>query len=232
MSLPTQNVEKIAIQAYSDAKMTAAVGQPFFIPINPETYSEKRQVKQDSNQGIGNQGNNPKYGGTSSEELKLDFIFDGTGTVEGNRLKDTKVSEQVTMFLDTVYYMDGKSHKPYYLKIQWGKYLTFPSVLTTVDINYVLFDRDGSPLRAKVSATFLGYTEREKRIKLEDKSSPDLTHSRTVIQGSRLDLMTHEMYGDSKYMLQVARANGLTSLRPIKAGIQLEFPPFDKKEEA
>lgn len=232
MSQPIRNVEKIAIQAYSDAAMSKPVGRPFFIPINPETYSEKRQVKQDDNQGIGNQGNNPKYSGTRSEELKLDFIFDGTGAVEGNLLKDKTVTEQVKMFLDIVYHMDGKTHKPYYLIIQWGEFLTFPCSLTSADINYVLFDRDGSPLRAKISATFLKYTEEEKRIKLEDKSSPDLTHSRTVVQGSRLDLMTHEMYGDSKYMLQIARANNLTSLRPLKAGSQLEFPPFDKKEEA
>jgi hypothetical protein len=231
MAVSVQNVEKIAIQAYSNAELTAVVGSPFFIPINPEIYSEKRQLKYDTNQGIGNQGNNPKFGATGSEELKLDFVLDGTGAVEGNRLKEKTVAEQVKLFLDTVYRMDGAIHKPYFLKVQWGKYLTFPSVLTAVDINYVLFDRNGSPLRAKVSATFLNYIEQEKRIRLEAKSSPDLTHARTVVQGSRLDQMTYEMYGDSKYMFQVARANGLTSLRPLKAGSQLEFPPFDKQED-
>jgi len=232
MPQPVQNVEKIAIQAYSDAKLTAKVGQVFFIPINPETYSEKRQLKYDTNQGIGNQGNNPKFGATGSEELKLDFVLDGTKAIEGNLLKDKSVADQVKMFLDTVYHMDGKIHKPYFLKVQWGKYLTFPSVLTSVDINYPLFDRNGTPLRAKVSATFLNYIEQEKRIQLEDKSSPDLTHVRSVVQGSRLDLMAHEMYGDSKYMLQIARENNLTALRPLRGGTQLEFPPFDKKEEA
>ena len=94
----------------------------------------------------------------------------------------------------------------------------------------MLFKSDGSPLRAKVSASFLNYIEQEKRIQLEGKSSPDLTHVRTVVQGSRLDQLTFQFYGDTKHLLQIAKSNRLVGLRPLTAGNEIEFPPFNQQE--
>jgi phage tail protein X len=224
------NVTKIVIQPYKDAKLNDKAGAEFTVPVNPETYAEKRQLKYDNKQGIGNQGNNPKFGVTGSEELKLEFILDGTGALEGNVYGDKSVPDQIILLLNAVYQMDGDIHKPYFLKVQWGKHLTFPSVLTSLDINYVLFKSDGTPLRAKVSANFLNYIEQEKRIRLEGKNSPDLTHVRTIVQGSRLDWMTFKFYGDVRHIMQVAKANGLPALRPLKTGDELEFPPFKRTE--
>ena len=224
-----ENVTKIVIEAYTDAEMKSRAGS-FTIPVNPEQYAEKRQLKYDTKKGIGNQGTNSKYGVTEPEELKLEFIFDNTGAVEGNRLQGTAVREQVNQFLNTVYTMEGKIHKPKFLLLQWGKDLTFPCVLTSLDINYVLFARNGSPLRAKVNATFLNFVEEKKRIALEDKSSPDLTHVRIAAPGDRLDWLTYQIYGESQHVLQVAKENRLTTIRRLETGSQIVFPPFDKQE--
>ncbi len=227
--MPEANVTKIVIQAYTNKEMTATAGS-FTLPVNPEQYSEKRQLKYDTSKGIGSQGTNSKYGMTEPEELKLDFIFDNTGAVEGNMLQGTAVKTQVQNFLGTVYFMHGDIHKPKFLKLQWGDSLTFPCVMTSLDVNYVLFNKEGEPLRAKLSATFLNYIEEEKRIALEDKSSPDLTHVRQVMSNDRLDLMTYKIYGDPNYMLQVAQQNGLTSVRRLRTGQQISFPPFEKQD--
>ena len=64
----------------------------------------------------------------------------------------------------------------------------------------------------------------------ERKSSPDLTHYRKMEQGERLDLLTFNIYNDPKYLLQVAKANSLSSIRNVQAGKELYFPPFDKNE--
>ncbi len=228
--MPQPNVTKITIQAYSDAKLQSPVGQPFTIPVNPEQYSEKRQLKYDTKKGIGQQGTNAKFGATEPEELKLDFIFDNTGAVEGNMLQGTKVSKQVEDFLKTVYTMDGDIHKPRFLKLAWGQQLVFPCVLVSLEVNYTLFSKEGDALRAKVSASFLNHLAEEKRLQLEDKSSPDLTHIRTVVASDRLDNLTNGIYGDPKYLVQVARANGMTSFRRLKTGDKIEFPPFAKQE--
>jgi hypothetical protein len=46
----------------------------------------------------------------------------------------------------------------------------------------------------------------------------------------RLDLMTFVIYNDPGLLMQVARANDLVSLRKIKPGRELFFPPIDKNE--
>jgi hypothetical protein len=97
-------------------------------------------------------------------------------------------------------------------------------------LNHTLFNSDGSPLRAKLTATFLNYKAREERLAEEGQRSPDLTHYRKVKQGDRLDLMSYRIYNDSKYFLQVGRANQLTSIRNIQPGSEIYFPPFAKNE--
>jgi len=138
--------------------------------------------------------------------------------------------EQLEDFQKTVYYMEGEIHRPRFLKIFWGKEINFPCVLSQLDINYTLFYPDGSPLRIKISATFLKYLSEKKREAEQKKKSPDLTHERIARLGDRLDLLTYNIYNDSKYFMQVATANRLTSVRKLPTGLKLFFPPFNKNE--
>lgn len=209
----------------------------FVVPINPEQLAQKFEVKSDDKQGSGNQGSKGDFGVTLPEELKLDFYLDNTNTIDGNVHQGTPVTEQVKNLLRTVYYVDGKAHRPLFLKIGFGKNNifgdnkpTFDCTLKSLDINYVLFKPDGEPLRAKVSASFKAHVEDEKRVREEDKSSPDLTHVRTVLPGDQLWLMAHRIYGAPDYLLQVAQANNLNTLRQIKPSEELTFPPFDPAE--
>ena len=58
--------------------------------------------------------------------------------------------------------------------------------------------------------------------------SPDLTHLRTVKAGDRLDLMTHNIYNDTKYLMQVAKVNKLSTFRRLKPGAELALPTLQK----
>lgn len=230
-------IEKVRIFAYTDKKFTkpnTTVEQPFYLPVNPESYSKNFKIETDNRRGHGNEGTDPRYISTAPEELKLDFIFDGTGTIENYRYtkpNEKSVKQQLKLFLDTVYNMEGKIHRPNFLKLHWGDYLAFPCILSNLDINYQLFEKNGDPLRIKISATFLNYVAQEERTARERTESPDLTHLRPTKAGDRLDLMTFDIYDDTKYMLQVAKANKLVTLRKLKPGIELRFPPIDKTEQ-
>jgi hypothetical protein len=112
----------------------------------------------------------------------------------------------------------------------YGSELKIDCVLTNLDINYTLFNADGSPLRVRITANFLQYLAPETRAKKERNSSPDLTHQRVVKAGDRLDLLVFNIYDDPKYFLQVARKNELTSVRSLRPGQELFFYPFDKSE--
>ncbi len=242
------NVRKVVIMPYSNKsyqKQDTKLGH-FALPINPESYAENYKVEYDLRRGQGQQGTDPKFKSTVPEELKLEFIFDGTDTVEGyvyNPAKKPKKDEkptilkpeektvikQIQLFKKVVYEMNGDIHRPRFLKVFWGE-LKFPCVLTNLDINYTLFDESGFPLRAKLSCTFVNYIAQEQRVARERKTSPDLTHIRLSEEGDRLDQLTFDIYGDSRLMLQIAKANGLTSLRNLKPGANLNFPPLDKNE--
>ena len=151
--------------------------------------------------------------------------MDNTGTIEGNVYQGTAVPKQVEKLLAVVYKMQGEAHRPSILKIQWGSFFTFDCVLSTLDINYVLFKPDGEPLRAKVSATFKQYTEPQIRDRQMNKKSPDLTRVIRVADGDTLPNLSQKSYGNPKYYPQVAYANKLMSIRTLRTGDELVFPP-------
>src|ERR1700730_18422524 len=224
---------KLEIKSFSDNQFKKDAGKKDFkVPINPESFTKNYKVEHDSTKGHGNDQTNPKFTATAPEELKIDFILDGTGTMEGylEDLKTLPVTEQLQKFLACVYDYDGKIHRTRFLKVMYGSELNFPCVLSNVDINHTLFNTDGSPLRVKISATFLKYGAPQTRAKKERNSSPDLTNYHLVRAGERLDLLTYNIYDSPNYFLQVGKANNLTSVRNVKPGRDIFFPPFDKSE--
>lgn len=223
---------KVLIHAFDDEGFQTRSKlnpNPISLPVNPESFTQNFKVELNQQQGQGNQGTNPDYKGTKPEELKLEFTFDGTQTIEGYAYNsdDHEVKAQLKIFMNAVYNMNGEIHRPHFLCLQWGEFL-FPCILSNLDLNYTLFKPNGDPLRIKASATFLNYIAQKERVAREKKRSPDLTHVRKIKAGDRLDLVTHSIYKDPKYVTQIARANDLTSFRKIKPGLELIFPPLDK----
>lgn len=234
---------KVQIRAFEDKSYQKQIGQ-FELPINPEQLSQSFKIEYDQQQAKGSQGNDPKFKYTQPEELKLEFIFDGTGVIPVNqqspqagqpRQFHKDVVGQVQAFLNLAYVMNSKTHKPNFLRIVWGGFPFgnkdgFNCILKDLQISYTLFDRDGTPLRAKLSSTFVDYVEQQRRVRQEGKNSPDVTHIRKVKGGDRLPLMTYEIYGDSSYYLQVARANGLVNFRRVSTNTNLRFPPLQPSD--
>jgi hypothetical protein len=204
----------------------------FYVPVNPETFSKNLKIQLEKKRGHGNSGTDPRYISTEPEELKLEFILDGTGTIQGylDTYINMPVTQQLQAFVNCAYKVDGEIHRPRFLIVHWGSDLTFHCVLQSLDINYTLFKDNGDPLRVKVTAGFVNYKKPVERTLEQGNKSPDLTHSFLVKQGDRLDLMTFKVYDDPKYLLQVAKVNKLSTLRSIRPGITLNFPPFNKNE--
>jgi nucleoid-associated protein YgaU len=236
-------ISKITIIAFQDKGYAKEIGR-FTLPINPEQFSQAFKVEYDLQQAAGAKGNDPKFKFTSPEELKLDFTFDGTGVIPVSN-QTTKSSQprsfykdvvgQVQSLLNLVYAMDGKTHKPNFLRILWGNFdfgdkNGFSCILKDLQINYTLFAPDGKPLRAKISATFVNFIEQVRRVREENKKSPDVTHIRKVTAGDTLPLLTNDIYGDPSYYLQVARVNGLVNFRRLATNTDLRFPPIEKAQ--
>lgn len=246
----SQVLKKMVIESYAKRDFSDKKSElkKFIVPVNPESFSKNFKVEYETKRPHGKHGTSGKYNSTAPEEFKIEFTLDGTNTIQGyeydglfkdseadanvnsdNFPKEELVEKQLDKFLHTVYNMDGEIHRPRFCVITWGSEL-FRGILSNLDINYSLFHPSGKPLRVKISATFLDYVAKEERERKNNKKSPDLTRMRRITEGSRLEKMVFDIYGDSKFLLQVARANGLSTFRSIQPGIELRFPPVDKTE--
>ncbi len=231
MPLNFFKLQKLKISSYDTAARTIS-GLPFEVMFNPASISVKHQNKFSKLQGINTKGRTAKYAYTNSDEINLDIVLDGTGVTEFGvmTLFRKSVAEQIKQFMDMCFYMDGNIHEPKYLKIQWGDGVLqdFNCRLQSVDIEYSMFEKSGASLHAVLKASFISDEDPDKRGLLENKSSPDLTHSRIVKSGDTLPLLSKEIYGSSAYYLRLAQVNGLDDFRNLTPGMEIIFPPLDR----
>lgn len=230
---------KVLLEIYKDKRYADKIGT-FELAINPEQFSQQFKIDYNREQPHGSQHNDLQYKYTRPQDLKLDFIFDGTGIVPNKKKTGTfhkDVVSQLKEFFRLTYTMNPETHKPNFLRLLWGDFSFgyadqngFNCLLTDLQVTYTLFASNGTPLRAKLSATFTSYTELVRRLNEQKKNSPDLTHVRKAIAGDTLPLMTYRIYDDPSYYLQVAKVNGLVSFRQLATNTDLRFPPLEKTQ--
>ncbi|RIH65348.1 LysM peptidoglycan-binding domain-containing protein [Mariniphaga sediminis] len=230
---------KLRIKAYKDEQFTEEVGDgEFKTLLNPEQYKFNYKIEQNEDQASGTSATSPRFNKALPEDLELEFVFDRTGVIvdygkpgtaddktfsdEGNGIID-----DIEQFKKVIFDYNGDEHKPNYLIISWGT-LLFKGTLSEMDVTFKLFKPDGTPLRAVARAKFKGFVEDDLRVAKENNSSPDLTHIREVKEGDTLPLMAFRIYGDSKYYLEVAKANQITNFRKLSVGQKIFFPPIEK----
>ena len=118
----------------------------------------------------------------------------------------------------------------------WGKIRYSPvSVITTLDIQYKLFDTDGIPIRAEVGIELTEFdptttAENDRALPLQNPTSftpkPEKMH--LVQAGERLEQVAEEVYGSANEWRAIASANGITDPFQDFRGRPLIIP--NKKE--
>lgn len=225
-------LEKMLILAFADSKKAESGGKKeaddyVEALINPESYTQSYKLKfSKSGQGQGTSGQQLKYEYSEPGEMSFEFLFDNTGIIDG--IPRDSITDDIEKFRKVLIDYKGDAHEPRHFKLVWGENSIFKGRVTSLEITYKLFRPDGTPLRATAKVTFKSSIEEEKRAAKEDKQSADLTHIRKVKAGDTLPLMCFRIYGDSKYYLDVAEANGLDNFRSLVPGAEIRFPPIDK----
>jgi hypothetical protein len=214
---------KLTIVAFSDNTCRDRIDS-FRLQINPESYRHGHSTTYASGRRIEAAGQTTKFAVMAPQTVSFDFYLDYTGTVPGTPGLDN-VAAAIRRFKDLVYGYNGKIHSPNYLKLFWGS-MQFKCRLTSVNVEYTLFKPDGAPLRAKLSVAFEQYLHPDELIKLARKSSPDLSHERTVVAGDTLPLLCNDIYGSPDYYIQVAQYNRLVEFRHLAVGTVIRFPPM------
>jgi nucleoid-associated protein YgaU len=219
-------LDKLTITGFADPGFNSPAKtrpNPIKVMINPNQYSQAMGVCYTKQQGAGGTGKKVVFNRDKGEALELALVFDGTGSVPDAPSKS--VDDQLADLKRLIYEINGAIHSPNYVQLAWGS-LLFKGRLKTMGIDYTLFAPDGTALRAKVKAVFLGYHDNTDGRAAQKLSSPDMTHVVTVLAGDTLPLLCHRIYGDSRYYLAVADHNGLDDFRTLEPGRALLFPPI------
>ncbi|GAA4274025.1 glycoside hydrolase family 66 protein [Aquimarina gracilis] len=228
-------LQKLKIFSFDNEERTDGKNE-FEVMFNPESVRRSFVNK------FTNDASNPQnksstkfmYSGSSTVSMKL--VFDGThvdqygAEIAFRRLRGTQknVTARIDDFLTNIAKIKGKIHEPRHLVLSWGETLKFNCRLTSLDINYTLFNRSGDPLRAELNVSFIGDNATKEQLAELDLQSPDLTHYRMVKAGDQLPLMCQEIYGSPFYYPLVASANRLTDFRNLIPGQEIYFPPIEK----
>jgi hypothetical protein len=225
--MPEGKLEKIKILAYNnpDYADSHKVGDTFTALINPESYVLDYKVEFTEGQGHGTSAATQRFNVKKPEEMSFEFLFDSSGIIDGKPREN--IYEDVENFKKMLLEYDSDSHEPKHFKLVWGA-LIFKGRCNALTVTYKLFNPDGSPIRAVCKAGFKGSIEETLRVATENPQSPDLTHYRITREGDTLPLMCFNIYGDSKYYVEVARVNRLYNFRTLIPGTQLFFPPIVK----
>ncbi|WP_299114023.1 hypothetical protein [uncultured Winogradskyella sp.] len=218
------SLELMKITGYTDEEFQSALpGKPYTVMINPESIKWQRNIEYNEQQALDTCSTSQKYKSTPSDKLSFDIVIDCTGIVDSKR---TNMAKEIAALEKIIFTYNGKIHRPNYVKIQWGKNITFKSVLKSFDTSYTLFKPDGSPLRAKISLSFGQYISPKSAKKKAKQQSPDLSHIVTVIEGDNLPQLCRKVWGNESFYVQVAKFNNLNKFRHLSSGEKLIFPPI------
>jgi len=202
----------------------------FEATINPSSFKHSYATKfsgtgESDDSPVGKMKPIPKYSAPEPEKISFKVTLDGTGVVPAT--VDTTVSEEIDRLRKVAYEYDGEIHEPNPVKLEWGVGIVeFFGRLTSLDVDYTLFDPDGAPLRAEVSLDFIEAITEEIEAREADNQSPDLTHLVQVRRGDTLPLLCERIYKDGSKYLEIARFNDLTDFRNLTPGTLLRFPPM------
>jgi contractile injection system tube protein len=221
----TGRLERLVIRAhlkpdYSDEPTPDNIFEAY---VNPSEITLGYEVEYDGASGSGTTGSRMEFKKIKPGELSLSFFIDGTGA--NGRPADVRA--EVDKFQRVTGY-SGHLHRTHYLKVAWGTLQVKRCVLKSASIAYKLFQPDGVPLRAVISASFTDNSDDTTRVAMAQDESADLTHVRLVRAGDTLPGLCQAIYGEPRMYAEVARANALDNFRDLPAGMQLRFPPLAK----
>jgi nucleoid-associated protein YgaU len=229
-------LEKLKIEAFSDRERQRPEGEPVEAMFNPTTVNQRYGVRYVPSRRVDGVRQAAHFERVLPTTLDVQLLFDGTGVDQIGLLtlfgKNKTVGERIEDLLTACYRVNGDIHEPNFLTVTWGQFLKrandggFRGRLSSLAINYASFNRDGSPLRAQCDLSLTADDDPDRQGNANPLFSPDVTHSRLVREGDTLPLLTAEVYGSTRHVVEVARHNDLDHFRALEPGRTLLFPPI------
>lgn len=199
--------------------------------FNPEEYNLKVQGKFATKERSQNDSPIVQYAGGESDSLDLTLFFDTSGSKQVNmsslvsviKVKEATDVSKYTKKLAAMIKMDGKLHRPPIVEFCWGS-LSFTGFVDNVGIQYTMFEKDGKPVRAKVTLHMQAVGKGDS--KGNPLQSPDRTKCRILTAGSDLSELSKIEYANAGCWRLIANANHIMDPMAVLEGTVLSLPPL------
>ncbi|PQQ38594.1 hypothetical protein [Photorhabdus laumondii] len=153
MSLIERSLSKLTLTAFKDREGKISVGS-LQAMYNPDGIQLDYQTRYQQDESVNSASQSSRYVLSQPAGLTLVLLFDAT--MPGNTIP---VETQLAT-LKALCTVDASTNVPHFLKIKWGKMRWenkgyFACRASDLTINYTLFDRDATPLRASATLSLI-----------------------------------------------------------------------------
>jgi nucleoid-associated protein YgaU len=190
--------------------------------FNPESFSFTKKNFWTKKKDIGSSQPELIFSGGDAATLSLSLLFDTTDTGKSVRDKYKKLDEMI--------YVPADKKEPRHVQIQWGELVpqkTFIATIESMSEQYLMFNEDGTPLRAKVELCLKQAWNADHKAPMNPTSRSDARRTWVVEQGQRLDWIAHQVYGNSSSWRQIADTNQISNPALIRPGQILKIPTIE-----
>jgi nucleoid-associated protein YgaU len=196
---------------------------------NPESFSVSLSNSWDSTPTAGAGVQQARFGGSESGTMSLNLTFDTTA--QGVAVT-TYTSKLVALMKPSIKIKgatdEANNLRPPTVTFHWGATESFPSAITSLNLNFTYFSSDGTPLRAEVGLSLKQYDVSDAFGPQNPTSGTPKPHQVHRVQpGETLDRISAHYYGDATRWRALAIANGLEDPLGIRPGLVLAIPKLD-----
>lgn len=162
-----------------------------------------------------------EFSKSGPQTLSLSLLFD---TFESGQ-DVSVVTNQLWKLMEPKTDTGGKQKEPPpEVAFEWGVF-RFQAVITSMTQTFTLFQKDGTPVRAKVDVTFTQHVDENDYPRQNPTSGGGPLRRLWVVRaGERLDAIAAETLGSAARWRQIAEANGLSNPLALRPGQQLAIP--------
>lgn len=194
-------------------------GSSFKAGFNPKEYTLEKVApwSEHYNQGM----DAPEYEWTCGDAIRIhmELFFD---TYEA--AKD--VRKEYTDKLEELAHVNADKHRPPIAHLSWGTQLQFDCLLYALNVRFIKFKDDGTPVRAVANTTWVEYTPPEEQLQAKPRHSADHFKRRIVKQGDTLSWIAGKEYDDPAKWRYIADANDIDDPMHLTPGSELIIPPI------
>ena len=217
-----------------DTKASFEVEKGPAIPFlfNPNEMSMSLAAKWESE----SDDEEPQFQGMDSETISFTLMFDSTLNPGKPATSPMDKPQPVTKWTSKLVALvrpaavagtnkNTNDERPPWVRFQWGDFVSFKAVVTSLDITFKLFNESGVPLRAECAITLQKFEDDKNWPKQNPTSGTPAPEGSHLMQpGETLDRVAAVELADPTAWRSIAQANGIRDPFTLRPGVQVNIP--------